>query len=963
MWSAGWPAEPSGDGLGDPSGSGWSDGPRPGDPRAPRPVRPGPAGDDAFAARYQVGALLGRGGMGVVHAARDHSLGRDVAIKEVAAEAAADPGAQGRLAREAAITARLDHPGIVAVHDTGRLPDGRLYYTMRLVRGRTLTRLVADAADPAARRALLRSLLAAAEAVAAAHAAGVVHRDLKPDNILIGPHGETQVVDWGLAAPAADAADRWADLPGEAATGPVGTPRWMAPEQAQAVAPDPRHDVFALGRMVAWALGEEGVAAAPELAAIAARATAAEPRERYPSAGAFAEDLLAWFEGRRVGAHPYTRRELLLRTARAWRAPLLVAGVGLLSVVFAVGAGWYSTNRSLDRALAAEALAADSLAALQRDEAVEATRAGARQAAETLALSVLRRREDPLARGVFAAFGRVDRPRLLSEQAGPSCAWSWLPPGAAWVLCGGDDEVSRWERGQRRWTVPLSTRGGGMNDGEVVVFDAAGGVWALDAETGAQRGAWARATGDWALVGGQRRIFVGGQPLDQLEAAPSGCKGRLQAGARRADGRLAVLCDDGVLLLGDPTVAPPLRVQTAVHGDHVATSLVWTPGGAVLVGSLRGRLTTFSGEDGAVLGVGNTDLGAIFDMDISFDGRLVALNGAEGGVGLWSLQAGALLAELPAGRPRSVAFSADGLSIHDGSLQSWRTPSGAPSVLQAGAGLADLSVSSDGQRVLTAGGEGWVGRTDLRTGVVERLPMGDRVVKMVVEAGDGLLATGMAAPFLALFGVDGRWSPLPGARPLRRVAALADGSIVGIDMDGGIFRWLRPSLAPQRLFEDRLFVDMERDGEALILLDSLGEVARLDGGRLTTLLRRPGARAAAARGPWLAVADREAVWLRGPSGERLLKAPGDSLLDVAISPDRRRVAAPSVDGLIRVWELESGVLVGVLPGHRERVVAVEFAPNGDLVSASWDHSARVWDLSRLDQPLDALIDEVETAWR
>lgn len=971
----------------EPSGGGWSGGwaavggacpepslkaPQEGDPAGAVPLGP-PARSGATVdtrvdagPRYAVGALLGRGGMGVVRAARDLQLGRDVAVKEVAAEAAADPAAQGRLAREAAITARLDHPGIVAVHDVGHLPDGRLFYTMRLVRGRSLSRAVAEAGAPEQRRALLRSLLAAAEAVAAAHEAGVVHRDLKPDNILIGPHGETQVVDWGLAAPTPAAARRWAELPGAPPVGPVGTPRWMAPEQAAGAEPDPRHDVYALGLILGWLIGEAERAGAPELAAICARATSGELGARYPTGGGFAADLLAWFEGRRVGAHPYTRRELLARTARAWRAPLWVAGVGAVGIAAAVAAGWASAERSLRRALDAEAQAEDALAALQLDQAVAATRAGARQRAETLALTVLRYREDPLARGVFAAFGRVDRPRLLRVQPGPACAWTRLAPGAAFLLCGEDGAVSRWEGGARAWSAPVSGQSAAVVGDEIIVFDGAGGGVALDPATGAARPAgaatWARALGDWTTMGGGRRIWAEGAPLDLQALAPSGCAGRIHAAARRDDGRVAAVCDDGALLLGDPTQGPPLRRSTPAIGDHVATAVAWTPSGAVLVGTLRGRLYSFSGEDGAQLSVGSTDLGAIVDIAVSPDGRLVALDGAEGGVGLWSLQAGALLAELPAARPRSVAFAADGLTIFDGSLWVWRSPSGAPSVLRADVGLADVTVSSDGERVITAGGEGWVGRADLRTGVVERLSLGDRVVKAGVERGAGLLATGLAPPMLAILGEDGAWRALPRARPLRRLAALSDGSIVGIDMDSGVFIWRGPQAEPVQRFAASLFIDMERDGEALILLDKGGEVARLDGERLTPLLRRPGARAAAARGPWLAVAEREAVWLRGPSGERLLSAPGASLLDVAISPDRRRVAAPAVDGLIRVWDVESGSLVGVLPGHRERVVSIDFAPNGDLLSASWDHSARVWDLSRLDQPLPALIAEVEAAW-
>ena len=371
--------------------------------------------------RYEVGALLGQGGMGTVHVARDRTLGRDVALKELRPELAEEAQAKGRLAREAAITSRLEHPSIVPVHDVGRLPDGRPYYTMRLVRGRTLARAAAEAQGAEDRRALVRHVLAAAEAVAAAHDAGIVHRDLKPANILIGRHGETQVIDWGLASPTPEAAARWGDLPGGALLGPVGSDRYMAPEQARGEAPDPRHDVWSLGRTLGRVVGGADEALPPELAAIVARATAALPADRYPDAGAFAEDLLRWFEGRRVGAYTYSPAELLRRTVAAWRLPLAVGGLGAAAVAVAVAVGFWQTSQGLERALEAEA--EEALAELRLDQAVSATLAGDRERAERLALGVLEHREDPLARGVLAAFGRASRPVLLREEAAPVCAW------------------------------------------------------------------------------------------------------------------------------------------------------------------------------------------------------------------------------------------------------------------------------------------------------------------------------------------------------------------------------------------------------------------------------------------------------------------------------------------------------------------------------------------------------------
>src|SRR5262249_37071114 len=134
--------------------------------------------------RYRIGAVVGEGGMGTVYRARDRVLDRDVALKVLRADVAA-PEAATRLRREARILARLEHPGIVPVHDGGLLADGRVYYVMKLVRGERLEQFAREAPLAEALRLFLR----VCETVGFAHAAGVVHRDLKPSNIMVGSFG------------------------------------------------------------------------------------------------------------------------------------------------------------------------------------------------------------------------------------------------------------------------------------------------------------------------------------------------------------------------------------------------------------------------------------------------------------------------------------------------------------------------------------------------------------------------------------------------------------------------------------------------------------------------------------------------------------------------------------------------------------------------------------------------------
>src|SRR4051812_7549501 len=147
------------------------------------------------AIHYRPEREIARGGMGRIVAAEDLRLGRAVALKELI-----DPVAEqrGRFQREALITARLQHPGIVPVYEAGRWPSGDPFFAMKLVSGRPLDRVIAEAATLADRLALLPRLAAAADAIAYAHSQRVIHRDLKPANVLIGEFGETVVIDWGL---------------------------------------------------------------------------------------------------------------------------------------------------------------------------------------------------------------------------------------------------------------------------------------------------------------------------------------------------------------------------------------------------------------------------------------------------------------------------------------------------------------------------------------------------------------------------------------------------------------------------------------------------------------------------------------------------------------------------------------------------------------------------------------------
>jgi serine/threonine protein kinase len=283
---------------------------------------------DLSGTRYRALEVLGHGGMGTVWLAQDSILQRPVAVKVLAAEnSSADLAV--RLMQEAVVLARLEHPGIVPVHDAGTLPDGRTFYCMKHVEGQTLDRY--------ARRLPLRERLRLfqriAEPLAFAHARGIIHRDLKPANVMVGSFGEVLIMDWGLAKVMAGA-----ELPSPAirvsgheftravpenitAHGTVlGTPGYMAPEQQRGEVHlvDQRTDIFAMGAILEYLLQEPPGSPAREayarpLRAICAKAMSAEMSARYPSVQELAADVGRYLDGMPVSAY---RENIFERTAR-----------------------------------------------------------------------------------------------------------------------------------------------------------------------------------------------------------------------------------------------------------------------------------------------------------------------------------------------------------------------------------------------------------------------------------------------------------------------------------------------------------------------------------------------------------------------------------------------------------------------------------------------------------------------
>jgi serine/threonine protein kinase len=218
---------------------------------------------DLTGTRYELESEIGRGGMGIVYSARDRELDRRVALKVL----------DVALAGEAQLIAQLEHPSVVPIYEAGTLPDGRAFYAMKLVGGARLDAYPAGLPSLAKRLEVIRRV---GEALAFAHARGFIHRDLKPQNVMVGEFGEIYVMDWGVEAVA-------------------GTPGFRAPEARL----DQRSDIYALGALLEFLLP---LPAPPALHAIASKAMSENPAARYPDVSAFLLDMERFQEGLAVEA-------------------------------------------------------------------------------------------------------------------------------------------------------------------------------------------------------------------------------------------------------------------------------------------------------------------------------------------------------------------------------------------------------------------------------------------------------------------------------------------------------------------------------------------------------------------------------------------------------------------------------------------------------------------------------------
>jgi eukaryotic-like serine/threonine-protein kinase len=847
---------------------------------------------------YVIGRPIARGGMGRISAARDRRLDRDVAIKEVLGS---DDSLISRFEREARITARLQHPAIVPLYEAGRWPSGEPFYAMKLVSGEPLDKIIAKATTLSARLALLPNVIAVVDALAYAHAEGVIHRDLKPSNVLIGAFGETVVIDWGLAKelgstdrdPSVPPRRRIAD--GET-VGVLGTPAYMPPEQAAGQIVDARADVYALGALLYHvlagtapysgqtvdelidqvlrgppvALAERAPDAPADLLAIVARAMARDPADRFATANEMADELKRFQTGQLVASHRYSVSELARRWIRRHRG--IAATLALATLVAAVGIVWFLSRERILRTTAEHSSKEAEVARGRAERALDANlleqgrvelqALRPARAAAFLAAAYVTLAEDPAARFLMAQSLRdvERRSRVFKDNASISPA-VLSPDNTRLVTANNNETVKLWDVRTGVATPLIGLRGMVSS----IAFTPDGTRFATTAYENNTIQIWDSKTGTLALA---------------IEA-------------HRPPHAFA-FSQDGTRIL-----AP----------DERDTASIWDASTGTLLVTLRGHTQR------------------IVMAAFSPDGERVVTASEDHSAKVWDARSGTLLVTLAGHQNRvwSAAFSRDGARIvtaaQDNTAKVWTT-TGTLLTTLAGhtAELWHATFSPDGTQVLTVSWDAtakiwnWaaavdkqlvatVGHLEIAQEPPEFSPDGTKVVTSWGQAGriwdartGALLATldGHTEDVLSV-----KWS--------------VDGSqIVTASADGTAQLW-SAHVVPPTIIQTGTWLRSaaySADGAHVVTAgDTVATIRDARTGRVETTLDHP-----------------------------------SNVAEAAFRADGAHVVTAGADGSAAIWDVRTGKRLATLVGHTQTVRSAAFSADGlRVVTAGEDKTAKIWD--------------------
>jgi WD40 repeat protein/tRNA A-37 threonylcarbamoyl transferase component Bud32 len=921
---------------------------------------------------YDVQAVLGRGAMGVVYRARQVSLNRTVALKLLRAGVLADQEELRRFQNEAEAAAGLDHPGIVPVYEVGER-DGQRYFSMKLVPGGNLADRLASFRDNPRIAATL--VAEAAEAVQHAHVRGILHRDLKPANILVDGDGHPHITDFGLA--------RRVEADSElTATGAIlGTPAYMAPEQTlgRRGAITTATDVYGLGA-VFYALltglapfrGDslvETLAKVKEqppesprrlnpgvprdLEVVCLKCLEKDPRRRYASAGALADDLRAWLEGRPIAARPVSpleRAGLFLR-----RRPALAAAYGLTAAVLLLaGFGgslvwlWRDAERARSAAVAVrdrEAHARLEAEAARRGEAlarVEAERQREKveriEYGRTVQVAYQQWRENDLAAAVA----------LLASTRADLRGWEWH---YVHRLCHSECLELDYTTFAGSVSSAFGTASFNPDGSRIVNADPGGWAKVWDATTGAELVTLRGPThGAEYLTGsslaafapdGKTLVTIGWDNTPRVWDASTGAvllalkghTGRVRSVAFSPDGtKIVTTSQDDTARVWDAAAGTEL---VAFRGhSHPVAAAAFSPDGAKVVTVAGPSVKLWDARTGIELRSLSGHSGFVNSAAFSPDGTHIVTAGHDSTAKVWDAATGAELQTLRGHTSivSSAAFSPDGAHVvtasGDRTARVWDLKTGvALLTLRAHSeGVTSAAFSPDGSRIVTSGE--------------------DRRVKLWDAGGKGHLEVFTIGPDpstsggsleSAAFSPDGMRIVTAGLQAATIWDARTGAEILGVRRYLGI---LSAAFSPDG---SRIVTSTSRRTAEVWDAATGAEIATLRGHTdwVTAAAFSPdGARIVTASH------DKTAMLWDAATGAamRTFKGHADSVESVAFSPDGARIVTAGDDRLARVWDAATGATLVTLGGHTARVTSASFSRDGTrIVTASGDRTARVWD--------------------